>query len=87
MATHNWPLLLCVSSSISLYNTQATPLLFLSNLSNIYSHIGWLPLQAGHAAGRPLDDIHHPTSWHGAKQLSMAHLFCEPEGKSVGGMA
>lgn len=85
MATHNTPPLGSLVPSLFII---IKPLHFsFFSIYPAYTHTLWrLPLQAGHATGRPLDDTLHLASWRGGEQLSM-HLFCVPEGKSVGGIA
>lgn len=62
----------CISSSISLHNAQADPLF--RYLSQTCTSL-WLPLQNGHIADGP------------SKQVSIASMYCETKGRSVGGMA
>lgn len=75
-----------VSSSISLHDAQAAPLLLLPHLSTTSLRtVMTLAVAWPHGPGRALADMFHHV-WCGVKQAPMAHLCCGPQGRSVGVM-
>lgn len=83
LATHTGllPLYPRISSSISLHNTQAAPLPFLSRLPPYIRTLWWLLSHAGHVASGPLG-----AAMCGGKRVSTACLCPALEGRSMGSM-